>query len=98
MIRGERSHAACCLPTPYSWPFLEKCTMTPVEARTQLLEALRLDLVGLGDVLGAESEALGDAHESLPQRQTHSDASSLPSSAKAAGSVTGRRSATRSRA
>ena len=40
--------------------------MAPVEARTQLIEALRLDLVGLRDVLGAEGEALGDAHESLP--------------------------------
>lgn len=42
--------------------------MTPVEVRTQLTDTLRLDLVGPGEVLGAEGEALGDAHEILPQR------------------------------
>ncbi|MBM3225883.1 MAG: helicase, partial [Candidatus Tectomicrobia bacterium] len=42
--------------------------MTPVDVRTQLTDALRLDLVGPGEVLGAEGEALGDAYEVLPQR------------------------------
>ncbi len=42
--------------------------MTPVDVRTQLTDALRLDLVGPGEVLGAEGEALGEADEILPQR------------------------------
>src|SRR6266849_7553630 len=46
----------------------EKHAMTPVAVRAQLTDALRLDLVGPGEVLGAESQALGDASEILPQR------------------------------
>src|SRR5262245_4813282 len=42
--------------------------MLPVEVRTQLIDALRLDLVGPGEVLGANSRVLGDADEILPQR------------------------------
>ena len=42
--------------------------MTPVAVRAQLTDALRLDLVGPGEVLGAEGQALGDASEILPQR------------------------------
>ena len=42
--------------------------MAPVEVRAQLTDALRLDLVGPGEVLGAEGEVLGDANEILPQR------------------------------
>ena len=42
--------------------------MTPVAVRAQLTDALRLDLVGPGEVLGAEGQTLGDASEILPQR------------------------------
>src|SRR5712691_10424161 len=42
--------------------------MTPVTVRAQLTDALRLDLVGPGEVLGAEGQTLGDANEILPQR------------------------------
>ena len=46
----------------------EERAMTPVAVRAQLTDALRLDLVGPGEVLGAEGQALGDASEILPQR------------------------------
>ena len=36
--------------------------MMPVEVRAQLTDALRLDLVGPGEVLGADSHVLGDAN------------------------------------
>src|SRR5215813_14128730 len=42
--------------------------MVPVHIRQQLVDALRLDLIGPGEVLGAEQRVLGDAHEILPQR------------------------------
>ena len=42
--------------------------MTPVKVRAQLTDALRLDLVGPGEVLGAAGRVLGDAGEILPQR------------------------------
>jgi len=42
--------------------------MTPVMVRAQLTDALRLDLVGPGEVLGADHDVLGDANEILPQR------------------------------
>ena len=42
--------------------------MTPVEVRAQLTDALRLDLVGPGEVLGADHDVLGDANEILSQR------------------------------
>ena len=42
--------------------------MAPVAVRAQLTNALRLDLVGPGEVLGAEGQELGDASEILPQR------------------------------
>jgi hypothetical protein len=42
--------------------------MMPVEVRAQLTDALRLDLVGPGEVLGADSHMLGNASEILPQR------------------------------
>jgi len=42
--------------------------MIPVEVRAQLTDALRLDLVGPGEVLGADGRVLGDASEILPQR------------------------------
>ena len=42
--------------------------MMPVEMRAQLTDALRLDLVGPGEVLGTDSRVLGDAEEILPQR------------------------------
>ena len=47
---------------------LRRRAMTPVAVRAQLTDALRLDLVGPGEVLGAEGQALGDASEILPQR------------------------------
>src|SRR5687767_9988096 len=43
-------------------------TMMPVEVRAQLTDALRLDLAGPGEVLGADGRVLGDANEILPQR------------------------------
>jgi hypothetical protein len=46
----------------------EKKAMMPVEVRAQLTNALRLDLVGPGEVLGADGRVLGDASEILPQR------------------------------
>lgn len=42
--------------------------MTPVTVRAQLTDALRLDLIGPGEVLGAEGQTLSDANEILPQR------------------------------
>jgi hypothetical protein len=42
--------------------------MTPVEVRQRLTDALRLDLVGPGEVLGPENRVLGQADEILPQR------------------------------
>jgi hypothetical protein len=42
--------------------------MMPVEVRAQLADALRLDLVGPGEVLGAEGRVLGDVREILLQR------------------------------
>lgn len=42
--------------------------MNPVDVRRQLVEALRLDLVGPGEVIGQAAYALCDAHELLPQR------------------------------
>jgi hypothetical protein len=41
----------------------------PVEVRAQLTDALRLDLVGSGEVFDADDRVLGDASEILPQRQ-----------------------------
>ncbi len=42
--------------------------MMPVEVRAQLTDALRLDLVGPGEVIGADDRVLGDTSEILPQR------------------------------
>ena len=42
--------------------------MKSVEARSKLIDALRLDLVGPGEVLGAEARVLGTPNEILPQR------------------------------
>jgi len=42
--------------------------MKPVEIRGQLVDALRLDLVGPGEVLGPDNQVLGVAAEILPQR------------------------------
>ena len=42
--------------------------MRPVEVRAQLTDALRLDLVGPGEVLGADGHVLGDADEILSER------------------------------
>ena len=46
---------------------MEKRAMTPVEVRAHLTDALRLDLVGPGKVLGNDGRVLGDANEILPQ-------------------------------
>jgi hypothetical protein len=43
-------------------------TMTPVDVRSELVDALRLDLIGPGEVLGAGNRVLGDLAEILPQR------------------------------
>lgn len=42
--------------------------MKPVEIRGQLVDAIRLDLVGPGEVLGPEDRVLGVPAEILPQR------------------------------
>jgi|GEM_PF-4771476 len=42
--------------------------MTSVEVRQRLTDALRLDLIGPGEVLGPENRVLGQADEILPQR------------------------------
>lgn len=42
--------------------------MTPVDVRSQLVDARRLDLVGPGEACGADGAGLGDAAEILPQR------------------------------
>lgn len=42
--------------------------MTPVHVRGQLVDALRLDLIGPGEVLGADQRVLGQPDEILPQR------------------------------
>jgi hypothetical protein len=42
--------------------------MNVVDVRGQLTEALRLDLIGPGEVLGAANRVLGDIAEILPQR------------------------------
>lgn len=42
--------------------------MKSVKVREHLIDALRLDLIGPGEVLGAENRVLGDVHEILPQR------------------------------
>lgn len=47
---------------------MEKRATTPVEVRAQLTDALRLDLVGPGEVLGDDGRVLGDANEILLQR------------------------------
>ena len=39
-----------------------------VDVRAQLVDALRLDLVGPGEVLGPTNRVLGDLDEILPQR------------------------------
>ena len=66
---GKRIRVPECL---YVWRVVglqtEKKAMMPVEVRAQLTDALRLDLVGPGEVLGADGHVLGDASEILPQR------------------------------
>src|SRR2546425_10051663 len=42
--------------------------MNPVDVRSQLIGALRLDLIGPGEVLGPANRMLGDLAEILPQR------------------------------
>jgi len=42
--------------------------MKPVDVRSTLVDALRLDLVGPGEVLGRDNRVLGDASEVLPQK------------------------------
>ncbi|HYR89310.1 MAG TPA: DISARM system helicase DrmA [Terriglobia bacterium] len=42
--------------------------MNPVDVRAQLIEALRLDLIGPGEVLSPANRVLGDLAEILPQR------------------------------
>src|SRR5438093_12035969 len=42
--------------------------MNPVEVRRELVDALRLDLVGPGEQLGVEARVLGLLNEVLPQR------------------------------
>jgi hypothetical protein len=42
--------------------------MLPVDVRQRLVDALRLDLVGPGELLGAENMTVGQANEILPQR------------------------------
>ncbi len=42
--------------------------MKPVEARSKLTDALRLDLIGPGEVLGADHRVLGQTDEVLSQR------------------------------
>jgi hypothetical protein len=46
----------------------EKQAMRPVEVRAQLTDALRIDLVGPGEVLGTDGRVLGDAKEILSER------------------------------
>src|SRR5262249_38610289 len=41
--------------------------MKPFEVRAQLVDALRLDLIGPGEVLGTANRVLGDIAEILPQ-------------------------------
>src|SRR5262249_36405219 len=43
-------------------------SMTPVDVRSQLADALRLDLIGPGEVLGTANRVLGNLREILPQR------------------------------
>ncbi len=45
--------------------------MTPIEVRAQLTDALRFDLGGPGEVLGAKGEALGEAHEADRKFKRH---------------------------
>jgi hypothetical protein len=42
--------------------------MKPVDVRAKLVDALRLDLVGPGEVLGRDNRVLGDPAEVLPQK------------------------------
>src|SRR2546428_6233081 len=42
--------------------------MNPFDIRAQLIDALRLDLIGPGEVLGPTQKILGDLAETLPQR------------------------------
>src|SRR5438105_7492480 len=42
--------------------------MKPVDVRGKLIDALRLDLVGPGEVLGPANRVLGDPSEVLPQK------------------------------
>jgi len=42
--------------------------MNAVGVRAQLIEALRLDLIGPGEVFGDANRVLGDIAEILPQR------------------------------
>lgn len=42
--------------------------MSPVECRHSLVDSLRLDLVGPGEVLGSNNRVLGQPEEVLPQR------------------------------
>ena len=42
--------------------------MNPVDVRAQLVDALRLDLIGPGELLGPTNRVLGDLTETLPQR------------------------------
>jgi hypothetical protein len=42
--------------------------MKPVEVRSKLTDAIRLDLIGPGEVLGADCRVLGQSDEVLPQR------------------------------
>jgi hypothetical protein len=44
---------------------METQAMMPVDVRAQRINALWLNFVGLGEVLGAASRVLGDANETL---------------------------------
>lgn len=56
------------LPTPNSPLPTTKPPLKPVDVRRGLVDALRLDLVGPGEVLGPEGTVLGDVREILSQR------------------------------